>query len=312
MKRFVSIPMVLLACMFLLGGSAWAAKWSVPDDFATIQDAIDSPQVMDGDTIRVGPGSFAGAEIDKSVEIKGVGRAIIDDGPLHGSGLVQGFRLLAGSGGTSISHLEFQVDLAIMNGGAVDDVTVEQCTFKNAIQAVSNWRGNGWLISHNDIKDLRTRNGGGIGILVADFSGGTVEDNVISHNKISGTLHVASNDGGGYSGTGIVIYADFRWGYAGAYEIKNNKVVDNKVGLVSDTPSVVDVVAIELTDTRDDESLGCGVIHDNAIGFNDLRGTANQLALTPTNLDTCNDISRNLGDNRGHGDHPSVFKPNGN
>ena len=160
----------------------------------------------------VSPGEHAGALVSKAVEIKGEGGAIINTGPTHPAGLSQGFRLDTGSDGATISHLTFTVDLAIMNGAAVSDVTVTQCSFENTIQAVSNWRGSGWEISHNQITDLRTRNGGGIGILVADYSGGFVEDNVVSHNKIMGVLHVDPGDGGGYDGSGIVLYADFRWG----------------------------------------------------------------------------------------------------
>jgi hypothetical protein len=53
-------------------------------------------------------------------------------------------------------------------------------------------------------------------------------------------------------------------------------------------------------------------VFDNVIGFNDLRGTVIQIAFTPVELDTVNKISRNLGDNRGHGLHPSAFGPGGN
>ena len=282
--------------------------WRVPGDFATIQEAIDSPDVAAGDRILVGAGSHAGALVDKAVEIRGEGRAIIDDGPLHPAGLVMGFRLLTGSDGASMTHLTFGVDLAIMNGDAVDSVTVSHCTFESPIQAVSNWRGCDWEISHNLVEDLRCRNGGGIGILVADFSGSTVTGNVISYNTIRGVLTVPSGDGGGYNGSGIVIYADFRWGGAGAEEISGNRVVHNTVSLVSDTPEVVDVAAFELTDTRNDPELE-PVIFDNAIGFNDFRGTELQIVLTPEELDDYNVISRNLGDNRGHGAHPSVFGP---
>ncbi len=286
--------------------------WHVPGDFATIQDAIDSPSVLDGDTIFVAPGNHAGALVTKRVEIRGQDGAVIDNGPLHPAGLSQGFRLLVGSDGATISHLQFEVDLAIMNGAAVNDVTVSHCTFVNTLQGISNWGGSGWTISHNTITDLRTRNGGGIGILVADRNGGTVSNNVISHNKIAGTLHVDPNDGGGYSGTGIVLYADFRWGMPGAVEISHNRVVQNKVSLTSDTPEVVDVVGIELTDTRDDDELD-PVVFDNAVGFNDLRGTVNAIALTPESLADINTISRNLGtdENRGHGQHPSLFGPGG-
>ena len=85
---------------------------------------MDSSDVSDGDTIRVRPGNHAGAYVTKSVEIKGEGNALIDDGPLRSSGLIMGFRLLAGRDGATISHLDFTVDLAIMNGDAIDNVTV--------------------------------------------------------------------------------------------------------------------------------------------------------------------------------------------
>jgi hypothetical protein len=314
MKKLMLV-LVLLA-LLAVPSTAMAGEpgnvWHVPGDFATIQEAIDSPDVAVGDTILVGPGNHAGANVTKAVEIKGTGGAVIDSGPAHPSGLVQGFRLLAGSDGAIFSHLTFEVDLVIMNGAAVDDITVTHCRFNNAIQAVSNWSGSGWTISHNTITDLRTRNGGGIGILVADYAGGIVSNNIVAHNKISGTLHVYPNDGGGYNGSGIVLYADFRWGGAGADEIKDNRVVKNKVSLVSDNPDVVDVVAFELTDTRDDVSATpYPVIFDNAIGFNDFRGMELQIYLTPEDLGNYNDISRNLGDNRGHGLHPSVFGPGG-
>jgi len=161
---FVLVILALLA----VPSTAMAAKpgnvWYVPGDFASIQEAIDDPDVMDGDTIRVGPGNFAGALIDKSVTIKGEENAVIDSGPMHPAGLSYGFRLLAGSDDATLSHLTFdEVDLAIMNGDAVNGVTVTHCRFNSAIQAVSNWRGSGWEISHNTITDLRTCNGGGIG-----------------------------------------------------------------------------------------------------------------------------------------------------
>lgn len=310
MKKLAILTILVSFSLFFLAAEASAALWQVPGDYPTIQDAIDSTLVIDGDKIMVSPGEHAGALVSKSVEIKGEGGATINDGPVHGSGLIQGFRLLAGSDGSTISHLHFKVDLVIMNGAAVDNVTVTQCTFVNSIQAVSNWCGSGWEISHNDIIDLRTMDGGGIGILVADWTGGIVKDNVVSHNKIVGTLHVDPEDGGGYNGSGIVLYADFRWGWLGAESITNNRVVKNKVSLVSDTPGVVDVFAFELTDTRDDSTLI--VLYDNAIGFNDFRGTMSQIDLTPEQLGDRNDISRNFGDNRGHGLHPSVFGPGGN
>jgi hypothetical protein len=309
MKKFVWILAVVVALVIAATPAAAQGKvWKVPANFATIKAALESPKVKDGDTLMVGPGQFAGAYVNKQVTIKGVGRAEINSGPLHSSGMDMGFRLLAGSSGASIENLTFTVDLAIMNGGAVSNVTVTQNRFLNAVQAVSNWRGNGWDISHNEIIDLRSNNGGGIGILIGDYMGGVVQDNLVANNTIAGTLHVSPVDGGGYAGSGIVIYADFRYGGAGANSLSYNRVIKNKVSLVSDTPAVVDINAFELTDSRDDALLD-PVIHNNAIGFNDFRGTEQQILLTPASLDLVNDISRNFGENRGHGLSPKLFGP---
>lgn len=284
-----------------------ATVWHVPGDFDTIQDAIDSTDVLNGDTILVGAGEWFGAEVDKAVEIRGKGGAVINDGPVYYDGLIFGFLLLAGSDGTIISHLRFEVDFPIM-GSLANNVTVEHCTLINPIQGISNWGGSGWQISHNEIIDLRTACGGGIGIFIGDWQAvtGGVNDNVVSHNKITGTLHVAEGDCGGYDGAGINLYADFRWGALGAEKIANNRVVHNKVSLTSTDPEVVDVAAIALEDSRGER----GVIYDNVVGFNDLRGTELQIDLLPEELEEDNIISRNLGDNRGHGVVPAnVFKP---
>ncbi len=325
MKRFSSIVYAFMVLVLLVAftpvldvNDVSAAgpghrPWQIPGDFATIQEAVDSADVEAGDTIMLAPGNYAGVLLSKSVRLVGKGKVTINSGPVHGSGLIQGFRLLAGSEGSSFSNLIFTVDLAIMNGAAVNDVKVDHCTFLNTVQGISNWRGSGWKIEHNKIVDLRCRNGGGIGILVGDFAGTTtgVKNNIVAHNDIRGTLHVSPTDGGGYDGTGIVLYADFRGGAAGAVAISRNHITNNKIALKSDNPEVVDVNAIELTDTRDDETLDC-VIFDNSVAFNDLRGTESQIVLTPEKLEDCNKISRNLGENRGHGEHPSGLHPEKN
>jgi len=100
--------------------SAYAANWSVPGDFATIQDAIDDASVNDGDTIRVGQGEHAGATVTKAVEIKGQGGAVINEGapgqdlqlPIDCMGIPTvyniGFRIILGGSGATISHLKFE------------------------------------------------------------------------------------------------------------------------------------------------------------------------------------------------------------
>lgn len=323
MKRLL---IFCVAAIFLtaLGNTTKATIWNVPGDFAYIQDAIDSEAVLEGDTIIVGPGNHFGAFIDKAVEIKGEDGAVIDSGPLLTTYQPCGTIVLdtgffftgggAGSGAT-INHLKFVGPAFPVFSRGADDVTVTQCTMVNPIQGITNWSGNAWEISHNVITDLRSANGGGIGILVGvpQVVQGTVCDNIVSHNKISGTLHVSLCDSGGYCGTGIVLFADFRDGASGPKEVMKTRVVKNNVSLVSDNPDVVNVVAIELTEHGTIEAGWPATppdphaIHDNVVGFNDLRGTVWQIALSPENLDEVNDISRNLGENRGQGLHPSVF-----
>ena len=266
--------------------------------YTTIEEAVNS--ATDGDVIHVCTGEYDGVELDKSVEIRGNGHAVIVGGPSHSSGLSQGFRLVTGSDGSSLNHLYFdEVDLAIMNGGAVDDIEVNHNYFYSPIQAVSNWMGSGWNIHHNDIENLRTRNGGGIGIMLADFMGGVVENNNVSHNNIFGTLTQAASEQGGYNGSGIVLYADFRWNREGTDKIKNNTVVHNKVS-IEDQASSVNMVAFELTEARDLPIGWEPLIFDNTIKFNDFLGTDIEFAFSPYELNLVNDYSRNKGTTSGH------------
>lgn len=295
--------------------AAPSTVWHVPTDFATIQDAIDSASVADGDTILVGPGSHAGALVDKSVVIKGEDGAVINDGPVHSSGLIQGFRLLADGSGATISHLTFEVDFPIMAWQA-DDVTVEHCTMISPVQGVSNWEGNGWVISHNVINGLVTASGGGIGIFIGCFNGVTANNNLVAHNKITGYAVVGEDDCGGYSGPGICLMSDRRW-YSGGGTLSGNRIIHNKVSLSSTRPDLVESVGIELTDMAlelgllDEEDTPIVDLTDNKVGFNDVRGVDGiPIALNPEEVASNNKISRNLGDdtnNRGHGLHPKEF-----
>ena len=118
---------VLAALVGLFGPTAvQAAEWRVPGDFATIPEAITA--AAPGDTIFVGAGFHHGAIVDKAVEIRGEGGAVINDGPspLSNTALKTGFFFPAGNlgNGATITHLRFEgVQFPVFSRGA-NDVTV--------------------------------------------------------------------------------------------------------------------------------------------------------------------------------------------
>jgi hypothetical protein len=294
-----------LAGALLLCGSAGAADWQVPGDFGTIQAAIDSPLVKDGDVLRVQRGRRTGATVTKAVAIRAEGRVVIVDGPVVNS-LGKGGFLFPGGGagsGATVDGFSFEkVAFPVFSRGA-DDVSVTHNTMLMPNQGVTNWAngigGNGWDITDNTISGLRTSCGGGIGILIGDYNGGTVTGNLIAHNEIHGRVRVPRSDCGGYNAPGIVLFADWRFqGDTGA-TITGNRVAKNRVFISSSIPGLVTVSGVELSDTRDDSN--DLRITDNAVVYNDLRGMDVPVALTPDELaPPTNRIERNLTGALGH------------
>lgn len=260
-------------------------------DFTTLEEAV--AQASDGDTILLCGGEYKGVELTKSLTIKpkNAEPVIINDGPVHSSGKIQGFRLLAGSDGSLLNKMIFQVDFPVMNGEGVDGVTVSYNKMINPIQGITNWHGDDWTIRYNEIEGLRTSCGGGIGILIGAFNGTeSANNNLVAHNTVTGILDVSVGDCGGYSGTGITLFSDHRYGRLGG-PVENNTIRVNKVKLESNNPGLVDVVGFEMTDVRNDESVRD--IVDNFVKSNDFRGMNLTIELTPSNLGEFNDIKEN-------------------
>jgi len=270
-------------------------------NFHTIQDAVDA--ATGGETIVVAAGNWFGATVDKAVEIRGEGGAVIDDGPSHAS-WKDGFRLVSGSSGATISHFTFQgLELAIYGWGP-DDVTVEHNKIYDTTQGITNWDGDNWVIRHNVIEGIAvSHNGGGIGIAVGS-RGDDVSGNIIAHNRI--VAHISGLFA--FSVGGILLCTDERDVPPGI--VSNNKIVHNKVKITSDDDSWA--ITLQLVPPTGQEPIG--TLTNNLVGFNNLRGSDICIGYYPdeATLEPVNKISRNLGEdaNRGHGEVPAnIFNP---
>jgi hypothetical protein len=295
-----------------VAGNIWYLKvdWPVTNDHYTyIENAVDN--ASSGATIEVAAGTYAGATVDQDVTIEPkTGDVVtINDGPQHPAGFLRAgfwFQGFTGNGAT-IRGFQFAgtnqagttddnlLDFAIFSRGA-NDVTVENNVITDTLQAITNWHGDRWQIRNNQITDLWTLNGGGIGILVGANDGTTVQDNTVSDNQISGTLYVYSGDGGGYDGTGIVLYTDFRWGGSGGI-VTNTLVSGNDISMVSNNKGVVDFNGIELTDTNGNDANPS--ISNNQVVSNNIHGNSDDgiavSAGTNNNDFNLNCIYGNLG-----------------
>ena len=256
--------------------------WTVPGNFATIQEAIDSDDVQEGDTILVGEGEWYGGDIDKALIIKGLHGAVIVDGPAYphrvgepdGPAHIGFFIEPEGSGctvesftfrGGRIGDTENYLDLAVF-GRYVSDVTVKSNKILNCSQCISNNFGSNWIITHNIIECVYHWH------LLGIYLNGSY-GNIISHNEITGEAPVR--------GQGIEFVN-------GCY----NEIVSNTITITGP-----DAVAIKLRvsgisedPTPEEIAYAQSVLHDYAIQYNDLRGSTNQFSITPPELEEVNTI----------------------
>ncbi len=172
--------MVLWLGLVLAGGVD-----RVPEDFPTIQEAVDRG---DGDVISVGAGRWAGARVDRAVVLEGRRGAILDTGVSVGA-LEVGLWLVEGADGTVVRGLGFdcdaQLDGAVFSsarqGGLARDVVVERVALRRCAQGVSvvGLPGasvdGGWTVRDSRIDGVRTEalrggSGGGIGVVAYNVS----------------------------------------------------------------------------------------------------------------------------------------------
>ena len=180
----------------------------VPEDFATIQEAVSNGTSA---VIAVGPGDWNGAVIDRQVTVTGLNARIVSGPAIRGARA--GFTLTGTADGAEIRGFEFactspRLDLGVYASttllGRADNVVVAENSFIQCVQGVTNKGrpqaecspervdgGSLWLVEDNQFHGFATMTdsghaGGGLGIHIqnaraADVIGNTftgwIQDN---------------------------------------------------------------------------------------------------------------------------------------
>jgi hypothetical protein len=143
-------------CLFLHTFAGASTTYHVPEQFPTIQAAVDA--ALPGDTIRVGPGTWCGAVVTKLLNLAGDGQPGITNQGCSGPNAMIGFLLLPPASGSSIRGFAFLVTSVLpapsfgVYGSGANLITVEENSFNGAVFAVHNHNGRGWQVGHNKIR----------------------------------------------------------------------------------------------------------------------------------------------------------------
>lgn len=325
-KRFVTLAVLLAAVFAITGVSMAATTWTIPGtQFKTIQAAINSSKVVNGDTLKLKAGNFVGATfktakqltitgagVDKTFILPTVGTAsgpYLYTNPNFGS---VGFRLGAGvygdptkNWGLTIQNICFKVDFPIY-GEKATTVTILNNRMNKPAQGITNWGGNWWTVKYNKMVHLKSmynsRNkygAGGIGIFVGDRDFMKVQNNKVQQNTITGTLYVGTNvPTSAGDGSGLTLYADFRPGEDGSALMSKNQFLGNTVVLTSNKTKTQQVHGIGLQEAKVPQ-LTTHVVKNNTVKnnvFTDGTTTMKYKVLYyPSALKYLNDIQTALG-----------------
>jgi hypothetical protein len=316
-QRYLVAVFVLALAVGAFAAADAATVHRVPRDFATIQAAVDAADP--GDTIRVGPGEFAGATITKRLTLKGSGsntRIVSGVWFQGGAQLDTSFFIEPQAAGTIISHF------VLVNGTfphvfgvfarATDHITLSHLTILNPWQGITNNGGKYWTIIHNKIEGYPPDSSYATGIyLPAAIS--NLEHNLVALN----TIDFSDGEGDNSDGILMVTYEDTWVGMSTGNKIVHNKIKSNETGF---TIASFGISLLFLDYTGGSSSL---TLFDNIVSFNDCRGNNIPIDLfcwpedpaCVQSLIDSNEIVGNLGDvpNRSGASDPDVnpsdFRP---
>jgi len=174
----------------------------VPEDFATIQAAVDQGT---SPVIQVSPGQWTGAVVNRPVRIEALPGAVIDRGTRIRRGVRSAFSLGPAADGTEITGFVVDcraraLDLGVYGsvtqmGGAADSVAVTGNSFLGCVQGVTNAGspveecvpthldgGRYWVVEDNTFTGFTSRSdagtrGGGIGVVLFNVHAADVVNN---------------------------------------------------------------------------------------------------------------------------------------
>ena len=263
----------ILVAMFVFGLALGAFATAhagntlrVPGDYPTIQAAVDAADP--GDTIRVGPGEFAGATITKPLELKGSGAATrIVSGVWFqgGAAFDTSFFIEPQASGTVISHF------VLVNGTephvfgvfarGTDHVTLSHLTILNPWQGITNNGGKFWTIMHNKIEGFPTGSTFATGIYMP-AAVSSLENNFVALNTID------YSDGFGETSDGILVvsYEDSWVGMSTGNTFVHNKITSSETGFTTASFGI-SLLFVDFTG-----GLSPLTLVDNVVSFNDCRG----------------------------------------
>ncbi|MEZ4317729.1 MAG: putative metal-binding motif-containing protein [Myxococcota bacterium] len=185
--------------------SAFATSWTIPGDFPTLQAAFDSPSVVSGDVLGLGPGTYSPASLSngKSLVMQGVGASSVIT-QATGSEEV----MLTVASGSALEIVNLVVDGQGVHACAyVDDATftARSTVFRNgrdrsdpdpaggACLTVANATA---LVTESTFESCAAEAGAGGAIRVRNAGSATIRDSTFDQNSSLGTGGAIRGDSG--------------------------------------------------------------------------------------------------------------------
>ena len=244
------ITIKLMLILAVVSTPAYAANLFVPNQFSTIQAAVDASSP--GDRILVDAGVYDGAVIATRVKIIGEGdQTVITHGPNNRGGTSQwwfqnGFQIVSGGDGSIIRDLKIELDAGLVDpmgfeliqvgifAVTVDRVSVRGVTFTGLNTGVDFRNSHKWSITQNTIEGLNatlTRRAIGVRLVGSD--------SMVGFNTITHDGSLDDNSAKRYRGIEIICVGC-------NIPVENNKLIQNEIAI--DVPGALELSDIRLLD----------------------------------------------------------------